>query len=60
MLNVAMLLADELGQRLSAGFVRRFGGANQRVTVAINDAARLVIERLATGDAPYNRGRAYR
>ena len=48
-MNVAMLLADELGQRLSAAFVRRFGGAN-RVTAAVNEAARLVIERLATSN----------
>ena len=54
MLNSAMLLADEMGQRLSAAFVRSFGGANQRVTAAINEAARLVIERLATSDALYH------
>lgn len=54
MLNVAMLLADEMGQRLSAGFVRSFGGANQRVTAAVNEAARLVLERLATSDALYH------
>jgi len=53
-LNVAMLLADEMGQRLSAAFVRSYGGANQRVTAAVNEAARLVIERLATSDALYH------
>lgn len=54
MLNAAMLLADELGQRLSTAFVRSFGGANPRVTAAINEAARLIIERLATSDALYH------
>jgi hypothetical protein len=54
MLNAAMLLADELGQRLSTAFVRSFGGANQRVTAAVNEAARLVMERLATSDALYH------
>lgn len=54
MLNAAMLLADELGQRLSAAFVRSFGGANPRVTAAVNEASRLVIERLATSDALYH------
>ena len=54
MLNAAMLLADEMGQRLSTAFVRSFGGANQRVTAAVNEAARLVIERLATSDALYH------
>ncbi|HTI84522.1 MAG TPA: hypothetical protein VL614_29060 [Acetobacteraceae bacterium] len=54
MLNAAMLLADEMGQRLSTAFVRSFGGANPRVTAAVNEAARLVIERLATSDALYH------
>jgi hypothetical protein len=54
MLNAAMLLADEMGQRLSTAFVRSFGGANQRVTAAVNEAARLVIERLAASDALYH------
>lgn len=54
MLNAAMLLADEMGQRLSTAFVRSFGGANQRVTAAVSEAARLVIERLATSDALYH------
>ncbi|HEY7581666.1 MAG TPA: hypothetical protein VH855_29055 [Acetobacteraceae bacterium] len=54
MLNAAMLLADEMGQRLSTAFVRSFGGANPHVTAAVNEAARLVIERLATSDALYH------
>jgi hypothetical protein len=54
MLNAAMLLADEMGQRLATAFVRSFGGANPRVTAAVNEAARLVIERLATSDALYH------
>jgi len=54
MLNPAMLLADEMGQWLSTAFVRSFGGTNPRVTAAVNEAARLVIERLATSDALYH------
>ena len=54
MLNVAMLLADEMGRRLSTAFVQSFGGANPRVTAAVNEAARLVIERLAITDALYH------
>src|SRR5580704_12898312 len=54
MLNAAMLLADEMGQRLSTAFVRSFGGSSPRVTAAVNEAARLVIERLATSDALYH------
>ncbi len=54
MLNAAMLLADEMGQRLSTAFVRSFGAANQSVIAAVNEAARLVIERLAISDALYH------
>jgi hypothetical protein len=50
MLNAAMLLADEMGQRLSSAFVRSFGGENQRVTAAVNEAARLVMPGLIVSE----------
>jgi hypothetical protein len=54
MLNMTSLLADELGKRLRAVFHRTFGGADHAVAAAIDEAARLVIERLATSDALYH------
>lgn len=54
MLNITMLLADELGQRLSTGFLRSFGSGVQRPAAALDEAARLVMERLATSDALYH------
>src|SRR5690242_11618500 len=54
MLNTTMLLADELGQRLSTVFLRSFGSGVQRVAAALDEAARLIMERLATGDALYH------
>jgi hypothetical protein len=54
MLNTTILLADELGQRLSTVFVRSFGGGVQRVAASLDEAARLIMERLATSDALYH------
>jgi hypothetical protein len=54
MLNMTTLLADKLGQRLSAVFLRTFGGADRHIAAALDEAARLVIERLATSDALYH------
>jgi hypothetical protein len=54
MLNMTSLLADELGKRLRAVFHRTFGGGDHEVAAAIDEAARLVIERLATSDALYH------
>jgi hypothetical protein len=54
MLNTATLLADELGQRLSGVFRRSFGGGDARIAAEIDEAGRLVIERLATSDALYH------
>jgi hypothetical protein len=54
MLNVTMLLADEMGRRLSTVFLRSFGDGVQRTAAALDEAARLVIERLATSDALYH------
>jgi len=54
MLNATTLLADELGQRLSNVFLRSFGTGDQRIAALLDEAARLVIERLATSDALYH------
>lgn len=54
MLNATTLLADELGQRLSSVFLRTFGGNEQRIAALLDEAARLIIERLATSDALYH------
>jgi hypothetical protein len=54
MLNMTALLADEMGKRLRAVFERTFGGGDQEIAAAIDDAARLIIERLATSDALYH------
>ena len=51
MLNSTTLLADELGQRLSSTFRRTFGGSEPRFAALLDEAARLIIERLATSDA---------
>jgi hypothetical protein len=54
MLNSTTLLADELGQRLSSTFRRTFGGSEPRYAALLDEAARLIIERLATSDALYH------
>src|SRR6266704_1642967 len=54
MLNATTLLAEELGQRLSTVFLRTFGGGEPRIAALLDEAARLVIERLATSDALYH------
>ena len=54
MLNATTLLADELGQRLSAVYLRTFGGSEPRIAALLDEAARLIIERLATSDALYH------
>jgi hypothetical protein len=54
MLNMTTLLADELGQKLSSAFLRTFGGCDRLIAAALDEAARLVIERLATSDALYH------
>jgi hypothetical protein len=54
LLNATTLLADELGQRLSRVYLRTFGGSEPRIAALLDEAARLIIERLATSDALYH------
>ncbi len=54
MLNATALLADELGQNLSRVFLRTFGGSEPHIAALLDEAARLVIELLATSDALYH------
>ena len=54
MLNGTTLLADELGRTLSATFQRAFGGGEPRMAALLDEAGRLIIERLATSDALYH------
>ena len=54
MLNTTTLLADELGHQLSRVFRRTFGGSDQPIAARLDEAARLLIERLATSDALYH------
>ena len=54
MLNATTLLADALGHRLSTVFLRSFGTGDQRIAALLDEAARLVIERLAPSDALYH------
>jgi len=54
MLNATTLLADKLGQRLSGVFLRTFGGSEPQIAALLDEAARLIIERLATSDSLYH------
>src|SRR6201995_5884680 len=54
MLNATTLLAEELAQRLSSVFLRTFGGAEPHIATQLGEAAKLMIELLATSDALYH------
>ena len=54
MLNMTTLLADELGTRLRSVFQRTFGDGNQEIAATLDEAAGLMIERIATSDALYH------
>jgi hypothetical protein len=54
MLNTTSLLADALGRNLSDTFRRIFGEQEPQMAAALDEAARLVIERLACSDALYH------
>jgi hypothetical protein len=54
MLNATTLLANELGQNLSGVFLRTFGGSDRHIAALLDEAARLIVERIATSDALYH------
>src|SRR4051794_37281191 len=54
MLNATALLSEELGRRLSDVFLRTFGGIMPHFAASLDEAARLVIERIAASDALYH------
>src|SRR6516165_4026989 len=54
MLNSTSLLADALGRNLAETYRRIFGGREPEIASALDEAARLVIERIASSDALYH------
>jgi hypothetical protein len=54
MLNAAALLADALGKNISHVFRRTFGGSQPELAALLDEAGRLVIERLSSSDALYH------
>lgn len=54
MLNPTALLADALARNLSDTYRRIYGEQEPRMVHALDEAARLVIERIASSDALYH------
>src|SRR5262249_592346 len=54
MLNPTSLLADALGCNLAETYRRGYGDQEPHIPAALNEAARLVIERIASSDALYH------
>ena len=54
MLNATALLSEQLGQSLSGVFLRTFGGSVPHIAALLDEAARLIIEWIATSDALYH------
>jgi hypothetical protein len=54
MLNPTSLLADALGRNLAETYRRIYGDQEPRIGVGLDEAARLVIERIASSDALYH------
>ena len=54
MLNPTSLLADALGRNLAETYRRIFGGREPDIADGLDEAARLVIERIASSDALYH------
>ena len=54
MLIATTLLADALGRTLSDVFLRTFGGQHPELAALLDEAGRLIIERLASSDALYH------
>jgi hypothetical protein len=53
-LNPTSLLADALGRNLAETYRRIYGEQEPRIGAALDEAARLVIERIASSDALYH------
>jgi hypothetical protein len=54
MLNPTSLLADALGRNLTETYRRVYGDQEPQIAAGIGEAARLVIERIASSDALYH------
>src|SRR6266550_7601986 len=54
MLNPTSLLADALGRNLAETYRRIFGDREPQIGTGLDEAARLVIERIASSDALYH------
>jgi hypothetical protein len=54
MLNATTLLADSLARNLSDTFRQLYGDQEPRMAAALDESARLVIERIASSDALYH------
>src|SRR5262245_64248214 len=54
MLNPTSLLADALGRNLAETYRRIYGDREPQIASALDEAARLVIERIASSDALYH------
>jgi hypothetical protein len=54
MLNPTSLLADALGRNLAEVYTRTYGGREPHFAAVLDEAARLVIERIASSDALYH------
>lgn len=56
-MNIAALLAEELGKRLADNYAEIFGGARPEYADLLRAMARLVVERMANSDALYHDAR---
>jgi hypothetical protein len=54
MLNPTSLLADALGRNLAETYRRIYGDQEPHLPAGLDEAARLVIERIASSDALYH------
>src|SRR5258708_37054753 len=54
MLNPTSLLADALGRNLAETYRRIYGDQEPQIAAGLDEAARLVIERIASSDALYH------
>jgi hypothetical protein len=57
MLNATTLLAEALGRNLAETYRRSFGDSEPQVATGLDEAARLIIERIGSSDALYHDAR---